>query len=71
MNDEAFTRSIRKLLKEAGVTGHQKAEEAVHQAVDEGRTGDSAALDCTITIEIPGIGFRHVVAGTLDLEETP
>lgn len=68
MNDEAFTRSIRKLLKEAGVTGHQKAEAAVRQAVADGKTGDDAALDCAISIEIPSIGFSHVVAGKLDLE---
>ena len=67
MNDEAFTRSIRKLLKEAGVTGHQKAEEAVRRAVADGTAG-GGALDCTITIDVPAIGFRHVVAGPLDLE---
>lgn len=62
MNDETFNMSLRKFLKQVGVTSQQALEE--HVRVNELSSGQ---LDAKVTLTIEGTDFVHVVKGTIDL----
>lgn len=60
MDEDRFNISLRKFLKEVGVTSQREIEKAVREAVEGGtvRTGE---LEATMRLEIPAIGLVHVV----------
>lgn len=59
MTDDAFNMSMRKFLKQVGVTSQQAIEEAVR---DSGKTGPFQAK---MVLTIDGIALEHVVEGTI------
>ncbi len=62
MDDETFNMSLRKFLKQLGVTSQQAIERHVR---DSGTTSGSLAVKAEVTIE--GTTFRHLVEGKIDL----
>ena len=62
MNYEKFNMSMRKFLKEVGVTSQQQIEKAVREA---GRTDGSVSVKVVLTGD--DIGLNHVVEGKIDL----
>lgn len=66
MDEERFNQSVRKLLKEAGVTSQREIEKAVRDAQAAGRLPD-AAVAATMTLRVEGLGITHVVDGRIDL----
>ncbi len=62
MSEDGFNMSIRKFLKEVGVTSQRKIEEAVR----EGRT-DGKMLKVRMTLTAEGTGLNHVVDGEIEL----
>ncbi|MBD9560140.1 DUF6494 family protein [Ensifer sp. ENS03] len=62
MSEDAFNMSIRKFLKEVGVTSQRKIEEAVR----EGQFGGEK-LKVRMTLAAEGTGLNHVVNGEIDL----
>jgi hypothetical protein len=67
MQEEVFNTSIRKLLKEFGVTAQREIEKAVRQAVAEHRLKGSERLPARLTLSIPTLGLTHNVEGDVDL----
>ena len=67
MNEDVFNTSIRKLLKEFGVTAQREIERAVRQAVSEHRLEGSERLPTTLTLSIPMVGLTHNTEGDVDL----
>ena len=64
MSDEAFNMSMRKFLKQVGVTSQQEIEKAVRAAVADGRiTGDAVRARMVLTIEEAGLA--HTVEGDI------
>jgi hypothetical protein len=61
MNDE-FNMSMRKFLKQVGVTSQQAIEEAVRKA-GPAVAGKPLAARMVLTIE--GLDIEHVVSGTI------
>jgi Family of unknown function (DUF6494) len=62
MDDDRFNMSMRKFLKQVGVTSQQKIEEAVRKA------GKSAGkVKITARLSAPGLGLDHAVEGEIDL----
>lgn len=61
MSDD-FNMSIRKFLKQVGVTSQQAIEEALRQAGDT--SGRSFEAKVVLTIE--GLELEHVVNGTIE-----
>jgi hypothetical protein len=59
--------SIRKLLKEFGVTAQREIEKAVRQAVAEHRLKGSERLSAKLTLSIPTVGLTHNIEGDVDL----
>ena len=67
MKEDVFNTSIRKLLKEFGITAQREIERAVRQAVAEHRLEESERLPTTLTLSIPTVGLTHTVEGDVDL----
>jgi hypothetical protein len=62
MDDDKFNMSMRKFLKQVGVTSQQKIEDAVRAS---GKT--SGKVKVTAVIKADGIGLDHTVTGEIDL----
>ncbi|MCZ4092468.1 DUF6494 family protein [Sinorhizobium psoraleae] len=62
MSEDAFNMSIRKFLKEVGVTSQRMIEEMVR----EGRTGGKK-LKVRMTLTAEGTDLNHVVDGEIEL----
>ena len=63
MDDQRFNMSMRKYLKEVGVTSQQAIEDAVR---DEG-LGGKGKLKVKMVLTGEGTGLKHVVDGEIDL----
>ncbi|MGM0703572.1 MAG: DUF6494 family protein [Pseudomonadota bacterium] len=68
MNDDAFHQSIRKLLKTVGVNSQQAIEQAVRQAVDEGRLNGDESLPATVRVQVAGIDVDLTFSEDITLE---
>ena len=60
MTDEALNMSMRKFLKQVGVTSQQQIERAVREA------GATGTLKAKMVLTIEGIDMTHVVEGEID-----
>lgn len=63
MNEDAFNMSMRKFLKQVGVTSQQQIEQAVRSANPAGKVKIRAV------VSIPALGMDHVVEGEIDTGE--
>lgn len=63
MSNEEFNMSIRKFLKQVGVTSQQQIEEAVRIATEKGTVSSSLPIRMTLTID--KIGMEHVIEGEI------
>jgi hypothetical protein len=67
MKEDVFNTSIRKLLKEFGVSAQREIEKAVRQAMAEHRLRGSERLPTKLTLSIPTVGLTFNVEGDVDL----
>jgi hypothetical protein len=67
MREDVFNTSVRKLLKEFGVTAQREIERTVRQAVAEHRLTGSEKLPTKLTLSIPTVGLTHKIEGDVDL----
>ena len=61
MNEDAFNTSIRKFLKQVGVTSQREIELAVRAAVASGKLKGNEKLPAKMVLTIGPIGLRHEV----------
>lgn len=61
--------TVRKFLKQLGVTGHQNLSDALEDAVRSGVVAPGSDLPVTATIEIGALKFSHVVTASLKAPE--
>ena len=64
MSDDEFNMSMRKFLKQVGVTSQQEIEEAVRKAQEAG-TLPAGDLKARVVLTIDAIGLEHVVEGAI------
>jgi Family of unknown function (DUF6494) len=64
MNEQNFNMSLRKFLKQVGVTSQQQIESLVR----EGRHGDRRSLDVKVVLTAAGTDLNYVVEGKIDLD---
>jgi hypothetical protein len=57
---EDFNMSMRKFLKQVGVTSQQAIEDAMRNADTTGKT-----FNAKVVLTIDGLDFEHVVTGTI------
>ncbi|HEU5169159.1 MAG TPA: DUF6494 family protein [Gemmatimonadales bacterium] len=67
MNEEAFNLSLRKLLKQFGVTAQREVEKAVDEAIAAGRLSGSESLPARATMRVEGLDAEIVVKGLITL----
>ena len=62
MNDQ-FNMSMRKFLKQVGVTSQQAIEEALRKAGTDDISGKS--FEATVVLKIEGLDLEHTVKGEI------
>jgi hypothetical protein len=67
MDEEAFNLSLRKLLKQFGVTAQREVENAVDAAIKSGQLKGTETLQARATMEIEGLKTDIVVEGRITL----
>lgn len=64
MNEDKFNMSLRKFLKQVGVTSQQQIEKAVR----EGKLSGQPTMSAKVVLTIEGTDLNHVVEGAIDIE---
>jgi hypothetical protein len=68
MDEDTLNISVRKFLKQVGVTSQREIEEAVREAIRTGRLAGAKSLPIKNTLEVGSLGLVHVVDGQIELE---
>jgi hypothetical protein len=68
MNEDVFNNSIRKFLKEVGVTSQREIEKAVREAIAGGKLKGTETLKAKVTLTLGNVGLTHVVDGDIKLQ---
>jgi enamine deaminase RidA (YjgF/YER057c/UK114 family) len=67
VDEEAFNLSVRKFLKQLGITSQREIELAVRELVDEGRLTGDERLPARATVTVEGLDRDIVVEGEIQL----
>jgi hypothetical protein len=68
MNNEKLQHSLRKFLKQVGITSQQAVEKAIEQALAEGRLNGDERLHAVMHLELESLGLAHKVEADIELE---
>lgn len=68
MNEDVFNTSVRKFLKQVGVTSQREIEKAVRDAIASGRLKGSEKLPAKMVLTVGGVDLTFTVDGDLELE---
>ena len=66
MNEDVFNMSLRKFLKQVGITSQRAIELAVREAEAKGRI--KGPLKARMTLSIDAIGLQHKIDEEIELE---
>ena len=67
MDEETFNMSLRKFLKQLGVTSQREIEAAVREQVEAGRLRGDETLTTQATVTVGDLGKEIVVRGEIRL----
>jgi hypothetical protein len=67
MNEEIFNTSLRKFLKQVGITSQREVEKAVRDALASGRLKGHEKLPAKMVLTLTGVSLSHEIAGEIDL----
>jgi hypothetical protein len=67
MDEERFNLSLRKLLKQFGVTAQREVEKAVQAALDSGKLTGREMLQARIDMKVEGLSTDIAVEGRIEL----
>src|ERR1700751_23953 len=67
MNEDVFNTSLRKFLKQVGVTSQREIEKAVRDAIATGRLKGHEKLQAKMTLTTAGVGLAHDVTDEIEL----
>ncbi|MBB4426523.1 hypothetical protein GGD66_005093 [Bradyrhizobium sp. CIR48] len=67
MNEDQFNTSLRKFLKQVGVTSQREIEKAVRDAIAAGRIKGHEKLKTKMVLTIDGVGLVHEVDDVIEL----
>jgi hypothetical protein len=68
MNEDVFNTSIRKFLKNVGVTSQREIEKAIRGAIESGKLKGNEKLPARMTLTVGGVSLTHTVDDTIELE---
>jgi len=67
MNEDLFNSSLRKFLKQVGVTSQREIEKAVRDAIAAGKIKGHEKLKAKMVLTIGAIGLSHDVNDEIEL----
>jgi hypothetical protein len=67
MNEDLFNTSLRKFLKQVGVTSQREIEKAVRDALAAGKLSGNEKLQARMVLTVASIGLSHEVTGEIEL----
>lgn len=67
MNEDVFNMSVRKFLKQVGVTAQREIENAVREALSEGELTGNEKLAAKAVVTLAGTDLNLVVDGEIEL----
>lgn len=67
MNEDQFNTSLRKFLKQVGVTSQREIEKAVRDAIAAGRIQGHEKLNAKMVLTIDGVGLVHEIDDVIEL----
>ena len=67
MNEDVFNASLRKFLKQVGVTSQREIEKAVRDALDAGKLKGHEKLPAKMVLTIGGLTLSHEVNDEIEL----
>jgi hypothetical protein len=67
MNEDVFNASLRKFLKQVGVTSQREIEKAVRDALDAGTLKGHEKLSAKMVLTIGGLTLSHEVNDEIEL----
>jgi hypothetical protein len=67
MNEDAFNTSLRKFLKQVGVTSQREIEKAVWDAVKAGRLKGNEKLPAKMVLTVGGVNLTHEITDEIEL----
>ena len=68
MNEDVFNMSVRKFLKQVGITAQREIETAVREALSGGGLSGKAKLPAKAVVTLAGTDLNLVVHGEIELE---
>jgi hypothetical protein len=68
MNEDAFNMSVRKFLKQVGITAQREMESAVREALANGSLTGNETLPAKATVTLAQTDLNLVVKGEIMLE---
>ena len=68
MNEDVFNMSVRKFLKQVGITAQREIENAVREALSTGGLSGKERLQAKATIILGQTSLNLVVDGKIELE---
>ena len=67
MDEDAFNLSVRKFLKQLGITAQRDIELGVRELLDEGRLEGAERLGARATVVVEGLEHEIVIEGEIAL----
>ena len=68
MNEEAFNMSVRKFLKQVGITAQREIEAAVREAMSGGKLAGKEKLPAKAVVTLAGTNLKLEIDGEIALE---
>ena len=68
MDEDVLNTSIRKYLKEVGVTSQREIEKAIRAAIESGKLNGGENMPAKMVLTIDELGLRHEIDGAIKLE---
>ena len=68
MNEDTFNMTVRKFLKNVGVTSQREIEKAVDEALRSGKLKGNESFGASITLEVNELGLKEEINGKINLE---
>ena len=67
MNEDVFNTSLRKFLKQVGITSQREIEKAVREALKAGHLKGHEKLQAKMVLTVGGINLRHEIDADIEL----
>ncbi|MCK5778629.1 MAG: hypothetical protein KAH11_07545 [Rhodospirillales bacterium] len=68
MDEDIFNMTLRKFLKNVGITSQREIEGAVRAAIDSGKLSGDESINAKVTLTIDSLGLSTEIDGKIDLK---